>query len=404
MQTPLTRFGLEDPAITMEAFHKIGTDTLREVLQIASAPQSQKTLRTWGIYAAAELVGKSSQTIRQLEKDGTLGRSKLTENGKRCYTLEDINHLRDLLNTRFKRPSHSEPIILAITNFKGGVAKTTTTTLLAQKCALDGLRVLVVDLDPQASFTLLFGYIPDIHLLGDDTIATSLLEDFGDIKRVIRKTYFTGIDVIPSNLDLAGVELMLPGKSNNSEQLGNPIERLKKSIALIKDNYDVIIFDCGPNLGSLTLNAVSACNAMLVPIPPAMPDFGSFVRFTSTLSELFEAVKPKLEFFRILLTKHSGSSAANLLDNTMRTKFGKLMLVNPMVATVEIETTTNALGTLYEKPSSGTNTNAFKRAIEASNKVNDEIISAFKEIWESQENLNKQSEITSKSEHGGVYV
>lgn len=404
MHTPLTRFGLKTPAITMEAFHEVGTETLREVLQIASAPQSHKTLRTWGIYAAAELVGKSSQTIRQLEKDGTLGPAKLTENGKRCYTLEDINHLRDLLNTRFKRPPHSEPIIMAITNFKGGVAKTTTSTLLAQKCALDGLRVLVVDLDPQASFTLLFGYIPDIHLIGDDTIASALMDNFEDIKRVIRKTYFTGIDIIPSNLDLAGVELMLPGKDNNSDQLGNPVERLKKSIALVKDNYDVIIFDCGPNLGSLTLNAVSACNAMLVPIPPAMPDFGSFVRFTNTLSELFDAVKPNLEFFRIVLTKHSGSNAANLLDNLMRTKFGKLMLVNPMVATVEIETTNNALGTLYEKPSSGTNTSAFKRALEASNKVNDEIINAFKEIWDSQENQYKQREIESESKHGGVYV
>jgi chromosome partitioning protein len=391
MQSPLTRFGLENPEITMSAFHEIGTETLREVLQIASAPESVKTLRTWGIYATAELVGKSSQTIRQLEKEGALGQPKLTENGKRYYTLEDINHLRDLLNTRFKRPLTSEPIILAVTNFKGGVAKTTTTTLLAQKCALDGLRVLVIDLDPQATFTLLFGFIPDIHLVGDDTIAGALMEDFSDIKRVIRKTYFTGIDIIPSNLDLAGVELSLPSAANNSDKLGHPIERLKKSLALIKNNYDVIIFDCGPNLGSLTLNAVAACNAMLVPIPPAMPDFGSFVRFTNTLSELFTVVKPKLEFFRILLTKHTGSSAANLLDNMMRTKFGKLMLVNPMVATVEIETTNNALSTLYEKPSIGTNTNAFKRAIEASNKVNDEIISAFKEIWSCQERHNSQN-------------
>lgn len=391
-----TRFGIDDPAQTMEAFHKLGNMTLQKILLQAASPETMKNLRTWGIYSAAELVGKTSQSIRQVEKEGTIDKPKTSAKGKRYYTLEDINKLRDLFGTRFKRPQNSEPIILAVTNFKGGVAKTTTSLLLSQKCAMDGLRVLVIDLDPQATFTLLFGYIPDIHLINDDTIATSLLEDPKDIHRVIKKTYFTGVDLIPSNLDLASVELTLPSKDNNFVKLGSPIYRLKNALELVKNNYDVIIFDCGPNLGSLTLNAVAACNGMLVPIPPAMADFGSYVRFTGTLSELFTQVHTKLDFFRILLTKHSGSKAANELDAIMRHQFGNLMLVNHMVDSVEIDNTNNSLSTIYEQTAIGANSKAYKRATEAADKVNNEIISAFKEIWDMQ-NKNFMSSNSSAS-------
>jgi len=121
---------------------------------------------------------------------------------------------------------------------------------------------------------------------------------------------------------------------------------LKKTLALVKSNYDVIVLDCGPNLGALTMNAVAACNAMLVPIPPSMPDFGSFVRFTKTLSDLFNKIQPKLEFFRILISKHRGTNAANLLDTVMREKFGGYMLVNHMVETAEIDNTATRLALL----------------------------------------------------------
>jgi len=88
-----------------------------------------------------------------------------------------------------KNQPNSDAIIIPVTNFKGGVSKTTTALLLGQKCAIEGLRVLFIDLDPQATLTLLFGYIPDVHLTDNDTIASSLIEDAADITRVIKKTY-----------------------------------------------------------------------------------------------------------------------------------------------------------------------------------------------------------------------
>jgi chromosome partitioning protein len=379
-----TKFGLKNPSETMLAFHEVGLETLEEILQISSHPYDRKSLRTWGINAAAHLVCRTSQTIRRAEDEGKLPPPQQDEKKRRIYTLKDINDMRDFFGTRYQRQINSETIILPVTNFKGGVSKTTTALLLGQKCAMEGLRVLFIDLDPQATMTLLFGYVPDVHLINNDTIASSLVEDTSDIHRVIKKTYFDGIHIIPGNSDLQRIELLLPdNESNNLENLGPPLRRLKKALDLIKSNYDVIILDCGPNLGALTMNAVAASNAMLVPFPPSMPDFGSFVRFAKTLSDLFNKIQPKLEFFRILISKHRGNKAANLLEDKIRAKFGSYMLSSCMSETAEIDNTASSLCSLYEKPAVG-NTRTYKRAVDAANKVNGEIINAFKEIWDGQ--------------------
>jgi cellulose biosynthesis protein BcsQ len=129
------------------------------------------------------------------------------------------------------------------------------------------------------------------------------------------------------------------------------------------------------------MNAVSAINSVLITLPPSMPDFASFIRLTKTLQRVFKAVKPeKLDFFRILLTKHKGNLAANKLDQLMRKLYGEFILVNHMVDSSEIDNTANALMSLYEKPYA-TNSSTYKRALDACNKVNSEIFEAFKEIW-----------------------
>ena len=169
-----------------------------------------------------------------------------------------------------------------------------TSLLLMQYLAIQGLKILAVDLDPQATLTTWLGFIPDIDLISDDTLATTLLEKEDDIYRVIQKTYFTGIDIIPANLELQNVELNLPLLTEEKiTQLGSPLRRLNKALNLIKNKYDVVIIDCPPNTGALTMNAVSAANSMLITIPPSMPDFSSFIRLTKTLKRVFSVAELK---------------------------------------------------------------------------------------------------------------
>ncbi|MAZ40487.1 MAG: chromosome partitioning protein ParA [Legionellales bacterium] len=379
----LTSYGVKDPVALMEAFHEIGQNAIINIVETSAAPENRKQLRTWGINAVAQMVGKAPNTIRSLEEKGAISPPIKDSNGRKQYTLEIINQIRDLTNTRFTRPESSEPIICSVMNFKGGVGKSMTSLLLLQYLAINGLKVLGVDLDSQATLTTWFGFIPDIDLNEDDTLATTLLEDENDITRVIRKTYFTGIDLVPANLELQNAELILPSLSDDKiKELGSPLKRLKLALEKIKNNYDVIIIDCPPNTGALTMNAVSAINSALITLPPSMPDFASFIRLTKTLQRVFKAVKPEeLNFFRILLTKHKGNAAANKLDQLMRKLYAEYILVNHMVDSAEIDNTANALLSLYEKPYA-TNSSTYRRALEACNKVNLEIFDAFKEIWE----------------------
>ncbi|ETO07795.1 plasmid partition protein A, partial [Reticulomyxa filosa] len=240
-----------------------------------------------------------------------------------------------------------------------------------------------------ATLTTWFGFIPDIDLLEDDTLATTLLENEKDINRVIKKTYFAGIDIIPANLELQNVELNLPFLSDEKIiEIGSPLKRLKSALDEVKSNYDVIIIDCPPNTGALTMNAVSAANSVLITLPPSMPDFASFVRLTKTLKKVFSVANPhELDFFRILLTKHKGNNAANKLDQLMRKLYGEFILVNHMIDSAEIDNTSNALLSLYEKQYA-TNSTTYRRAIEACNKVNLEIFEAFKEIWGIKSTVN----------------
>lgn len=378
----LTQFAVTDPVSLMDALHEVGQKALVDIVEATSSPDTRKQLRTWGMKDAAEMIGKSRSSIKGFEEKGEIPLPPKDSNGRKQYSLELINEIRNKVGTRFKRPQGTDPIVCCALNFKGGSGKSITSLLLSQYLAIQGLNVLGIDLDPQATYTTWFGYIPDIDLAEDDTLTTTLLEDDSDIRRVIKKTYFTGIDIIPANLELENAELMLPNFDEQQlKSLGSPLKRLDKALNSVKDQYDVIIIDCPPKTGALTMNAVSAINAALITLPPAMPDFASFVRLTKTLKRVFKGLKSNhLDFFRILLTKHKGNLGANRLDQLIRKLNGEYVLVNHMVDSAEIDNTANALLSLYEKPYA-TNSSTYKRALETCNRVNDEIFSAFKEIW-----------------------
>lgn len=392
MMTPI---GIEDPSTVMSLFQDAGNEMLVRIRDVVTNPYKKKISRTWGIVDAAKLIGVSAPTLRKIESENkALGSIDRNENNRRTYTLERINQFRDLFKTRYRRDEKSDPIQIAITNFKGGCAKTTTVAHLAQKCALEGLKVLMIDLDPQGSASFVCGgLIPDLELEYEDTICNALMENPEDIKNVIRKTHFDGLDIIPANLALQDAELGLPNSEiNNVETLGSAAYRLKNCLHLIRHDYDVIIFDCGPNLGVLTINAITAANSILIPIPPNMFDYASFVMLTGTLKALFNSLKIKhFDFFRILLSKHSGTSESVNVENMLRKQFGGYVLSNHMCETIEIARATNDLSTVYEITKPRGSRDAFRRAIDHLDSVNNEIINHFKTIWATQEKNSKEA-------------
>lgn len=360
-----------------------GNHELAAMRQNVIKPEDRKKARTWGIVEAAPLVGVAINTLRS-----HYAHLKDPETGKWAFTLDQINEARQAFGTLYQRPAGSKATILAISNFKGGVGKTTSTVHLAQKAAIDGLKVLVVDLDPQASTTFNLGpFIPDIELGPDDIINRALLEDPAYIKRVILKSYFPGISLVPSNLHLQQLDVALPTETAASiKKLGAPHRRLEKALELVRERYDLILLDCGPNMASVSVNAMTACDSLIVPIPPSSYDHASFVMLCSSLGELFSSLNKDMTYMRLLITKHPGgtSKGAMTVEHRIRRLYGEFVLNHVMYLTAEIEKANADMSTVYDQVITSNNRRSYKRAIEILDNVNGEILGELKKIWARQ--------------------
>jgi chromosome partitioning protein len=391
LTSQINPYGTDNPEELMDKFYQVGSEMLLTLRNLVTSPEKRKKTKTWGAIEAAKMVSVSSPTFRKLQNQEQelnifIETTKNNRNIKK-YPLSTINKLRDKAGTRYNRPKGSNPLIIAVSNLKGGVGKTETAVELGKKIAIEGLRALLLDFDAQGTATLLSsGLIPDLELDYDATITNCLLSDVNCIENVILKTHFDGFDIIPANLAIQDCDLLLPNeKENNQAFLGSPFSRLSEALKIVKNQYDVILIDCGPNLGYLTLNAIIACDGMVIPIPPNMNDYASFIMYTATLRNMFKEISTKkLEYLRIILSKHSGSNEALQMENMMREQFGRYILSNHMCETVEVAKAANEIGTIYDVSKPRGSREAHRRALQHLDDVNMEIINNFKNIWQKQ--------------------
>lgn len=207
---------------------------------------------------------------------------------------------------------------IAIANQKGGVGKTTTTVNLGIGLANEGKRVLLIDCDAQASLTESLGY----RNLDDMDITLSTL-----MQKVIEEQpiaadegilhHAEGIDVVPANIELSGMETALINIMNRERVL-------KDYINQVKSNYDYVLIDCTPSLGMLTVNALTAANEVIIPVQAHFLPAKGLEQLMKTVSKVKRHINPKLKIGGILLTMlDSRTNFAKEISSLIRDTYGK---------------------------------------------------------------------------------
>ena len=186
--------------------------------------------------------------------------------------------------------------VLICANQKGGVAKSTSVANLGVGLAKQGKRVLVIDNDPQGSLTEALGYPePDkLEVTLANIMEWVLNEEEFDLTSGILH-HEEGIDLMPANIELSGVETSLVGIMSSETTL-------KEYIEMIEDEYDYILVDCSPNLGQLTLNALVAADEIIIPVCPAYLPIKGLEQLLKTISRVKRKMNPKLSIMGILIT------------------------------------------------------------------------------------------------------
>ncbi|MDN5789943.1 MAG: AAA family ATPase [Micrococcales bacterium] len=190
--------------------------------------------------------------------------------------------------------SHGPARIIAMCNQKGGVGKTTTTINLGAALAEIGRRVLLVDFDPQGALSVGLG-VRGGEL--DTTIYTLLVERGHDIDDVIQHTRTDDLDIVPANIDLSAAEVQLVGEVAR-EQI------LARVLRPVIDDYDVILIDCQPSLGLLTVNALTAAHGVIIPLECEFFAMRGVALLVETIEKITDRLNPRLTIDGILATMY----------------------------------------------------------------------------------------------------
>jgi chromosome partitioning protein len=363
-------------------------------------PTAEKTLRNFQVSEAAKLLGVNSGYLRNLSLDGKGPEPQVTASGRRSYSAEQIKALRHYLDETGRSSKRYVPArregehlqVVAVVNFKGGSGKTTTAAHLAQHLALRGHRVLAIDLDPQASLSSLHGFQPEFDVGVDETLYGAIRYDGAarPLRDIIKKTNFPGLDIVPGNIELMEFEYDTPRvlamkSAPADERLF--FTRLEDALRPVADEYDVVVIDCPPQLGYLTMSALCTATAVLITVHPQMLDVMSMCQFLLMMGDLLSHLKKAggnmgYDWLRYLITRYEPSDGPQTqMVSFLRSLFGQHVLINPMLKSVAISDAGITKQTLYEVERRQFTASTYDRAMESLDAVNGEIEQLIHASW-----------------------
>lgn len=361
-------------------------------------PDAVKGLRPFSLSEVAYFLGVTASNVKKLHLEGKGPTPATSNSGRRSYTAEQMLELRGYLDRHgrsdFKmyvphRRGTEALQVVSVVNFKGGSGKTTTAAHLAQHLALTGHRVLAIDLDPQASLSALHGFQPELDKNPSLYEALRYDNDKKPISDVIRPTNFPGLDIVPASLELQEYEYDTPVAAINRSNADGRLffTRITDALKSVENEYDVVVIDCPPQLGYLTLTALTASTSVLITIHPQMLDVMSMSQFLLMLGGILQSIsragaRVRLKWFRYLVTRYEPTDGPQAqMVGFMQALFHEQMLKSPMVKSTAVSDAGITNQTLYEIDRSQFIRGTYDRALEALNAVNEEITSLIHGAW-----------------------
>lgn len=359
-------------------------------------PNAKKNLRPFSLAEVAHYLGVTPSNLKRLYLEGKGPMPATMSGNRKYYTAEQMQELRFLLDKTGKSEAkkyvpHRKPgdklQVIAVVNFKGGSGKTTTAAHLGQHLALTGHRVLALDLDPQASLSALHGFQPELDRNPSlyDTIRYD--DERKRIADIIMPTNFPGLDIIPANLELQEYEYDTPLAMQSGNEGKRFFTRLGKALEDVDSRYDVVVIDCPPQLGYLTLTALTAATSVLITVHPQMLDLMSMSQFLLMLGNITKTIKRagasvRMDWLRYLITRFEPGDVPQMqMLGFMQSMLAEEILTSPMLKTTAISDAGLTKRTLYELDRSNFTRETYDRAIECMDAVNFEIQGLIHKAW-----------------------
>ncbi len=312
---------LADLATMASGLERLMGDLREQIL----APRPRKEPPRFTAVQVAALCGLDrSQVLYRATKPAKEGEPALppgTIEGagrSRTFSLQETREWIRAVGPHPEKPAGLPAEVVLLCNFKGGSTKTTTTMSLAQSLTLRGRKVLVIDLDPQASLTELCGLYAEKDVEDHETVLPLFYGDVQSLRGSIQSTYWDGLSIVPSSRLIYDADFAIAGSLPANPKFAF-WDVLRKGLDDVRMDFDYILIDTAPSLSFLTLNALMASNAILMPLVPESLDFISSVQFWRLLSDLSGSFQSygkageahTFDFVRVLHSKVDTSSTSN---------------------------------------------------------------------------------------------
>ncbi len=363
-------------------------------------PARIRTLRPFSFKEACHWIGVNQNALRHiLRTHEDLPQGTMLRGTRRHFTADEIHAIRDHLIAQGKldprqvtcRRDGEPPVVIAAINLKGGVGKSTSTQHLSQATAMRGYRTLAIDLDPQASLTQLFGIIPErepdmqtlYHAIrypeaGDPQSAQASIRD------VVRKTHIPRLDLIPSSMQIMEFE----HETAAHDQRKTPFFlRVEEALDEIRDDYDVILFDCPPQMSFAVMGALFTSTSLLVTVTASFVDvmsLGTFLGMTGEMMGVIEQRKGQrpYDWIKYLVTRYNPTDQPSVqVAGYLRSILESAVMTNEFYLSTAIADAATTSESIIEVDPASFHRQTYQRAWDSVDRVTGELEDLIQQAW-----------------------